>query len=378
MSAFSPDRLRLLRLILESRAAGRHLRRSQRHGRPWEAVVEELRQRGWLTTFQADHILSGRGASLIVCGRYVLRDRVGRGGMGTVYRAFDRKLRREVALKFLRVPAGATAAERQQRLRRFVREARLTARAGPHPNIVSLYDAKRTVKGMFLVLEWIDGLDLFTLVQRNRVRSWAEACRLTADLCRGLEHLNELGIVHRDLKARNAVRTRAGVGKLLDLGIARHFRARPGEEELLTSPGTALGTPGNMAPEAFVDGHAVDARADVFGAATVLYFLGTGHEPFADSHPAEVLRKNARAVLPAMDDVPRRIADILRFALQRDPADRYPSPGHMAAALDRCATEEERRVVVRRWWARAGVAGLVPLVLIALALLLAAVLLRVL
>jgi serine/threonine-protein kinase len=317
-----------------------------------DELISELIHRGHLTTFQAGRLRSGQRNSLLVADRYTLLEQVGRGGMGTVYRGWDRKLRRPVAVKFLQPRNPVTPALLRQYQKRFAREARLLACLPPHPQVVTLFDAGSAVGQRFLILEWVPGITLFRLVQDSGPVPWPEARRIVRDLCLGLEHLNQHGIVHRDVKPGNAIRTPEGTVKLLDLGIALPTRdeEHSPDTELWTPSGLALGTPGYMAPEAFGDSHRLDSRADVFAAAVVLYYLGTGRSPFAADDPGEVLGKNARAELPSLAPIPLPVRSILLRALARRPTDRYPCPAALAAALDQAgdASTTDPRLSRRR------------------------------
>jgi serine/threonine protein kinase len=300
-----------------------------------EELVESARLAGLLTALQARHLVEGRGRFLFITHRYVLQDLLGQGGMGTVYRAWDRKARRHVALKVLCVPSPTEALRR-----RFAREARLHGRVGTHPHVVFLFDSGKSAGQAFLVLELIDGENLFRVVKRSGPLPWPLACRLARDLCRGLQHLAQQGVVHRDVKPGNVVLGHDGTVRLLDLGLSLDLR--PSAEEPLTPAGVVMGTPGYIAPEAFADVHDVDSRADVFSAGSVLYYLGTGKQPFGDALPSEVLLKNMAASLPSLAGIPRPVRTILRRALARHPGRRFASPGQMAEALDRYCAARDR------------------------------------
>jgi serine/threonine-protein kinase len=338
-----PGYLQVLLLVLLPPEARPYLRQRLRSPAAAEELLGDLSALGWLTPFQVERLLAGTGASLVVAGRYILQERVGQGGMGIVYRAWDGKLRRTVAVKFLRAPTHLGSGLQDHCARRFAREAALHGRLGSHTNLVCLFDTGTSAGRPFLVLEWVDGPDLFRLVQKSGPLPWPRACRLVRDLCLALEHLRRAGMTHRDVKPSNLVLAPDGRVRLLDLGLARDEAAgEPAAGEPLTPAAAAMGTPGYMAPEAFRDCHRVDARADLFSAAAVLYFLGTGRQPFAADRPTGVRFRNARPVLPSFHGIPRAVRAVLRRALARDPSRRYPDPRRMAAALDRCRATRRR------------------------------------
>ncbi len=213
-------------------------------------------------------------------------ERIGRGGMGAVYRGWHPVMKKAVAVKIL--PRNRLADP--QAVARLRREVEAVAQLD-HPNIVRATDAGEHDGVPFLVMELVDGVDLGVLVRRHGPVPVADACELVRQAALGLQHAHERGMVHRDVKPQNLMLTRKGELKVLDLGLAL-LRA-DGPANGLTPSGYLLGTPDYMAPEHWEACHAVDTRADVYSLGCTLYALLTGAPPFGgpgyDSH----LRKMA-------------------------------------------------------------------------------------
>jgi eukaryotic-like serine/threonine-protein kinase len=213
-----------------------------------------------------------------VIGRYTILELIGRGGMGTVYRAHDPGLGRDVALKVIR----SVTADRE-RLRAFEVEARATA-AVTHPNLVTIHDVGAGPFGPFLVYELLEGETLQGRLRRGEV-TVRKAVDYGIQLAEGLAAAHAKGIAHKDLKSGNVFVTREGRVKILDFGLAR-FQSPPvtatGEEATISSisyPLLAHGTPGYMSPEQAL-GRPADQRSDIFSLGVVLYEMLNGQRPF--------------------------------------------------------------------------------------------------
>src|SRR5262245_959910 len=183
-----------------------------------KSLAIELIKAGLMTAFQAEHLLAGKWRGFIISGKYRLLQRVGAGGMGSVYLCEHMRMCRKVALKVLPV----AQADDPAALDRFYREARAVA-VLDHPNIVRAHDIDHDDKLHFLVLEYIDGISLQELVRRRGPVDVPRACHYIRQAARGLQHAHEAGLVHRDIKPGNLLVDRAGVVKLLDMGLARFF-----------------------------------------------------------------------------------------------------------------------------------------------------------
>jgi serine/threonine-protein kinase len=298
------------------------------------ALAGDLVRRGWLTPFQAEQLLHGRGRALVL-GPYVLLERLGEGGMGTVYKARHRSMERVVALKVIRperLAQGDTA-------QRFQREIRALAQLS-HANIVTAYHADCAGDTSFLVMEYVAGTDLYRLVEASGPLAVHQACDFIRQAALALQHAYECGLVHRDVKPSNLLLMRdRPVIKLLDLGLARHEAAcesatAPGE---LTREGVMLGTPDYMAPEQAVDPRRADIRADVYSLGCTLYYLLAARPPFPEGTLTQKLLWHQQAEPPRIEDVrpglPAGLPAVLRKMMARRPEDRYQAPAEVAAAL---------------------------------------------
>jgi len=275
-------------------------------------------------------------------GRYELRGQIGRGGMGTVYRAFDTQLKREVALKVLRVHAGGGA----EQFLRFRREAEAAARLR-HPNLVVTYDFGVEGEHHYLTMELVEGGSLARRLESQGGRLPPhEAMRLARDVALGLACAHESGIVHRDLKPENILLEQVEGTlrpKISDFGLARAV-SEPGDARL-TQDGSIVGTPYYMAPEQ-AEGklEEVDARSDVYALGAVLYEAACGRLPYPETDPmAVLLRKLAedpprpRVVYAGLS---RDVETIIVKAMARDRGRRYATARELAEDLDRCLAGE--------------------------------------
>jgi serine/threonine-protein kinase len=260
-------------------------------------------------------------------GRYEVQREIGRGAMGIVYEARDPALDRTVALKVIQ-PA-ADADELQAYEERFLTEARIAA-ALHHPGIVVVHDVGRDpgTGTLFIALELLRGQTLADLARDGPV-AWPVVMRIVAQVARALDHAHRNGVVHRDIKPANVIVLPSGEAKVTDFGIARLESAR----QRLTSTGEFIGTPLYTAPEqARVED--VDGRADVFSLASVAYTLLTGRPPFlAPTIPGIVHRvvyDDPEPPSRLVPGLPPEVERILKHALAKDPAERYPTAGAFA------------------------------------------------
>ncbi|MFL9931792.1 serine/threonine-protein kinase [Paraburkholderia sp. RL18-103-BIB-C] len=260
-------------------------------------------------------------------GRYVIERILGRGAMGVVYLAFDPHIERQVALKTIRrepMPGEPPDESTQDLTARFRNEARAAGRL-VHPNIVAVYDYGEAGDTAFITMEYVRGESLAArLAQHVRAGSRmgaSRALRWFVQLLDALDYAHGAGIVHRDIKPANLLIAQRGECKIADFGIA-HL-----DTSYLTHSGTMLGTPSYMSPEQFT-GDAVDARADLFSAAVVLYEMLTCVCPFTGT-PSVVMQKILNDTPPAPSalapEVPGYIDAMLMKALSKRPQDRFPS-----------------------------------------------------
>jgi serine/threonine protein kinase len=262
--------------------------------------------------------------------RYRVVRRLGQGGMGMVYEAEHRVMRRPVALKIIHRRYTATAAA-AQRFRREVRAAALLH----HPNIVTAFDADNVGDTHFLIMEYVEGRTLARLVKERGPLPVREACEYVRQAALGLQHAHERGMVHRDVKPDNLMLTPDGTVKVLDFGLAALTAERGADG--LTEANVIMGTPDYMAPEQAEDVRKADIRADVYSLGCSLYHLLTGRIPYpADTPLLKILAHRERpvpSIRSVRHDVPRELEVVLACLLAKEPADRYQTPGAVAAAL---------------------------------------------
>ena len=269
----------------------------------------------------------------VVAGRYELEELVGSGGMSSVYRALDRLLERNVALKILHPHYGDDA----EYVERFRREARAVAQLS-HPNIVTVIDRGEADGQQFIVFEYIDGESLKQLVDRNGPLPARRAIELGLQVADALAFAHQAGLVHRDVKPQNVLVTEDGEAKVTDFGIARSLDVEHG----VTQTGTVLGTSNYLSPEQ-ARGQTVTPATDVYSLGVVLYELLTGDVPFPGENFVAVAMKHINEPPPSLleqrPDVPVRVVHAIERALAKDPADRFPTMEAFAAELRACLAE---------------------------------------
>jgi len=286
---------------------------------------------GILTHFQAEQLLQGKWKRFFI-GKYKVLEKLGVGGMGQVFLCEHKLMKRRVAVKVL----PAAKAKEQAALERFYREARAVA-AVDHPNIVHAYDIDDDNGLHFLVMEFVDGSNLHDMVRKHGPMEVLRACHYIYGSAVGLQHAAEKGLLHRDIKPANILVDRAGVVKILDLGLARFFD--PDEDDMLTKKfdESVLGTADYLAPEQALDSHDIDIRADIYGLGGTFYYILTGSPPFAEGTIAQKLlwhqTKEPKPVRDIRPDVPPEIAAIIAKLMAKSPADRFQTPGELMTAL---------------------------------------------
>ncbi len=274
-------------------------------------------------------------------GRYQILEQLGQGGMATVYKAYDTRLERDVAVKVLRTDQFAPATL-ERILKRFEREARALAKL-THPNIVGVIDYGEHEGAPYLVMEYLPG---GTLKQRlGKPMPWQDALRLLLPIADALNYAHQHNILHRDVKPSNILLTENGQPMLTDFGIAKILDLEDGQT--LTATGVGVGTPEYMSPEQGL-GKPVDARTDVYSLGIVLYELVTGRKPFQADTPMAVVLMQATEPLPRpthfVPDLPEAVEKLLLKALAKQPQDRYASMAEMAAAMERIVVSVQSSV----------------------------------
>jgi eukaryotic-like serine/threonine-protein kinase len=269
-----------------------------------------------------------------VDGRYQILSRIAAGGMGEVYRARDSVLEREVALKILHPSLAADAGF----IDRFRREARSAAMLG-HPNIVAVHDWGETGGTYFMVMEFIRGPNLRTLLLRDGAIQPAQAAEIVTGVLAALDHAHRQGIVHRDIKPENIMLTAAeGVPKVADFGLARAFA----DSRVSQAPGTVTGTVQYLAPEQ-VEGDQADPRTDLYATGIVLYELLSGEVPFTGETSVAIAYKHLRERVPPPSTsnpmVPVALDRVVLRATERDRELRTADARTMRADLAAAAAE---------------------------------------
>jgi len=265
-------------------------------------------------------------------GRYHILEQIGEGGMATVYKAFDTRLEREVAVKVLR--AGLFGVEVLERVhKRFEREAKAVAKLA-HPNIVRVHDYGEHQGQPYLVMEYLSGGTLKALL--GKPTHWREAVELLIPVAQALEYAHEHRVVHRDIKPSNILLTAKGQPMLTDFGIAKILDLEDGQT--LTAAGVGVGTPEYMAPEQGL-GKDVDGRADIYSLGVVLYEMITGRKPYQADTPMAVVLKQMTDPLPRpssyVPGLPAPVEQLLFKAMTKEPKNRYETMMALAVALSK-------------------------------------------
>lgn len=325
-------------------------------------------------------------------GNYRVEEVLGSGALSTIYKAVQEPASRVVALKVLKSQIGATSSFGEQ----LEREARILGELA-HPNVILLLDSGRGEGGRpYVVLEYVDGPSLQQVLQKRRKLDVATALAIAIELCAGLEHVHERGVVHRDVKPSNVLLARSGVVKLVDFGISHRLRtpnlSDPFGAEGITPSGRmapdavkdAFGTPAYMSPEQIL-GDFESERSDLFSLGVVLYQMLAGGRPFEahvatpkpspsplsampgsrasrpppnERHALQRMRRDVAAPLrDRAPDVPRAVERIVMRLLEKAPDDRYPSATVVLERLTtalRAITRDDPKALVREALVRTG------------------------
>ncbi len=320
------------------------------------ALGREVVQRGWLTTYQINQLLQGRGAELVL-GPYLILDKLGEGGTGQVYKARHRQSNRITALKVLRKDVQSDA----DTVRRFTRELEV-ARQVEHPNLIHTYEAGPIGNTLVLAMEYVAGTNLDQLVKEAGPLPVNLACEYIRQAACGLAHAHERGLVHRDIKPGNLMvsdKTADAAGgirtaqttlrsplaaqqvKILDLGLARLLEPSRNSPTkgltMLTGDSVMMGTPDYMSPEQALDLHGADIRSDIYSLGCTAFYLLTGQPPYPGGSLAHKLMKHQQAEIPSLrqlrPEVPAAVEATVQKMLAKRPLDRFQTPAEVAQAL---------------------------------------------
>ncbi|OYP35757.1 protein kinase domain-containing protein [Rhodopirellula sp. MGV] len=268
-------------------------------------------------------------------GQYELLGKLGGGGMGVVYQAVHRSMKRDVAIKIMR----GDLINRRELKQRFHREVTAVAKLS-HPNIVTAYDAGEVEGRPYLVTELVDGMDLHHYVKRHGPMPWQVAIRSIIDAAEGLKYAHGQRIIHRDIKPGNLLLNHEGHVKILDLGLARLTETADTNDDTnataqLTHTGAVVGTAAFMAPEQARNTRDADQRSDIYSLGCVLFYLLTGKPPYRGESIVDTLLLHATAPIPALivpGGVPSRLGELVQEMMAKSPADR---PGSMNDIIER-------------------------------------------
>ena len=270
----------------------------------------------------------GLGKGEIFAGRFELIEELGAGGMGTVYRAFDKKIDEEVALKLLH----SDIALDERTVDRFRNEIKL-ARRITHKNVCRLHELHEEGKTLFITMEYVSGRDLKGLIRETGTLSTGKAISIAKQVVEGLAEAHELGVVHRDLKPQNIMVDKEGIAKIMDFGIARSLRTAG-----MTAEGMIIGTPEYMAPEQ-VEGQETDQRTDIYALGAILFEMATGRLPFEGDSPLSVAYKHKNE-MPSPPrqlnaQIPEPFNKLILRCLEKEKENRYQTADELLSDIIR-------------------------------------------
>jgi len=288
-----------------------------------------------LTDYQVD-ALSSEAPTPLVVGDYVVLEKVGAGGMGVVFKAQHRRMKRNVALKML----PPNFSQDESAIRRFEREVEVAAKLN-HRNIVAALDAREENGNHYLIMEFVEGSALTTIVERDGTLPVPIAVDYIMQAAYGFSHAHQLGVIHRDVKPSNLMVDDDGTVKILDMGLARIDL--PGGDSLaktqtnLTSAGVVMGTINYVSPEQALDSRSVDFRTDIYSLGCTLYFLLVGRSIYSGETPMKVLVAHREQPIPSLRDdrpeVPAELDAIFRKMVAKKTEDRFQSMSELITSL---------------------------------------------
>lgn len=294
--------------------------------------LQILVAKGALTAYQARELSAGRGTALVL-GNYRLLEKLGAGGMGTVFRAEHRRMKRIVALKVLSSELTKSA----ELVQRFQREVEAAARL-THPNIVHAFDADEVRGTHFLVMEYVTGSNLEAIVRERGPLSVSLALRCILQGAQGLEYAHQRGVVHRDIKPANLLLNDEEQVKILDMGLARLTAGVDAGHEL-TATGVLMGTAEYMAPEQAESARTASVPADIYSLGCTLYFLLTGQRMYPGGNMMTQVLAHRERPIPSLrqrrPDVSEAVEVLFTQMVAKRPEDRYPAMSALIPVLQR-------------------------------------------
>jgi serine/threonine protein kinase len=321
--------------MIDETRLGSYLQRreyARGHSTDPREFADDLIRDGVLTCFQAEQYLLGKWRGFTI-GKYKLLERVGVGGMGQVFLCEHMFMKRRVAVKVL-PPAKA---EQPAALGRFYREAR-AAGGLQHNNVVRTHDIDQDGNLHFIVMDYVDGSDLLSIVKRFGPMDVDRAASYMKQTASGLDYAFRSGLVHRDIKPGNVLVDRKGVARILDMGLARFYKDHSDQLTMKYDDKIVLGTADYVAPEQVANSHSVDIRADIYGLGATFYFLLAGHPPFPVGTVSQKLlwhrTKEPTPIQQVRPEVPDGLAAIVARMMAKDPKARFQTPAQVAAELE--------------------------------------------
>ncbi len=314
-----------------------------------EALARALVHDQRLSKYQAVRLLSADTSGLVF-GECTILGKIGEGGMGQVFKARHCRLNRMVAVKVL----SADTMDSDEAVKRFRQEVRVAAQLS-HPNIVTTHDAREQDGQQFLVMEYVEGRDLATVLESQGPLPVAQAIDCVLQAARGLQYAHSQGAIHRDIKPGNLLLASDGTIKVVDMGLARiqepeeQLRETATLAERLTQRGQMLGTVDYMSPEQATDPRIADDRSDIYSLGCTLYRLVTARPMYEGKTAIAKLMCHYEAAIPSMresaQEISPRLERVFQQMVAKRPADRYQSMTEVIADLEECLKAEESVLV---------------------------------
>ncbi|MCY2969044.1 MAG: bifunctional serine/threonine-protein kinase/formylglycine-generating enzyme family protein [Planctomycetota bacterium] len=303
-----------------------------------ESFIQDLIESKLLTKFQAEQIIAGKGESLAF-GKYIIQEKLGAGGMGQVYKAYHPEAAKLVAIKVI-LPQGKFDTES---VKRFEREVKASEKL-VHPNIIAVLDSGSFKGSLFMVMELIEGKDLFELINEKGKLAIKEAVAYIIQAARALEHAHANGVIHRDVKPANLIADSHGFLKIVDMGLAK-IQAGENEDKvsMLTTNTAIMGSADFMSPEQTVSTKNVDTRTDIYSLGASFYFLLTARVMYPQKATFSKLISHRQAPISSLKfmrpDVSQKLDDIYTKMVAKKVGDRYQSMTELILDLE--ALEKE-------------------------------------